>query len=70
MKIIFITPPTTLEDRYGTFKGSGSSMPSLGILMLAASKGTKVRIEADGEDAQEAIDALLELAKNKFNIKY
>ncbi len=42
----------------------------LGILMLAASKGSKVRIEAEGEDAQDAVDALLELARNKFLINY
>lgn len=42
----------------------------LGILMLAAEKGAKVSIEAVGDDAQEAIDAILKLAKNRFHIKY
>lgn len=42
----------------------------LGILMLAAEKGSKIRIEADGSDADEAVNAILELAKNKFNISY
>lgn len=42
----------------------------LGILMLAAEKGAKVSIEAIGEDAEAAIQALLKLAKNRFNIKY
>lgn len=42
----------------------------LGILMLAASKGTKILVEACGEDAEQAIASLLELAKNKFNIHY
>jgi phosphocarrier protein HPr len=42
----------------------------LGILMLAASKGSKILIEAEGEDAQEAIESLIELARNNFNIKY
>lgn len=42
----------------------------LGILMLAAAKGAKVEIEADGEDAKEAIEAVVELAQNKFNVKY
>lgn len=42
----------------------------LGILMLAASKGSRIRVEATGLDAQAAVDGILELAINKFNIKY
>lgn len=42
----------------------------LGILMLAASKGAKITIEAVGDDANAAIDSLLTLASNNFNIKY
>jgi len=42
----------------------------LGILMLAASRGAKVEIHAEGEDADEAVKAILQLAQNKFNIKY
>lgn len=42
----------------------------LGVLMLAAAKGSKIKIEAVGEDAKEAVKNLLKLAKNKFNIKY
>lgn len=42
----------------------------LGILMLAASKGAKVHVEAEGDDADGAVDAILKLAQNKFNIKY
>ncbi len=42
----------------------------LGILMLAAGKGAKIKIEAVGCDAKRAIEAILDLAGNKFNIKY
>ncbi len=42
----------------------------LGVLMLAATKGMKIRIEAEGEDAEAAIAALLELSLKGFNIKY
>lgn len=42
----------------------------LGILMLAAARGSKIRIEAEGDDAEAAINAILELARNKFNVKY
>ena len=42
----------------------------LGVLMLGASKGAKVRIEAEGEDAAEAIESIIVLAKHNFYIKY
>lgn len=42
----------------------------LGILMLAASKGSRIRIEATGIDAEAAVNSILNLATNKFNIKY
>lgn len=42
----------------------------LGILMLAAARGAKIRVEAEGEDAKEAVQSILALAKNKFYIKY
>lgn len=42
----------------------------LGILMLAAERGAKIVIEAAGDDAERAIDAIQRLAQNKFNIKY
>lgn len=47
-----------------------SAKSLLGILMLAAAKGAKVHIEAEGQDAEDAIKALLLLAENKFNVKY
>lgn len=42
----------------------------LGILMLAASRGSKIRVEAEGKDADKAVARLIDLAKNKFYIKY
>lgn len=42
----------------------------LGVLTLAAEKGAKIHVEAFGVDAQEAVDSILALAKNNFNIKY
>lgn len=42
----------------------------LGILMLAAARGARIRIEAEGDDADECVEALAELAKNKFHIHY
>lgn len=42
----------------------------LGILMLAATRGAKIEIEAEGADAEAAIAAIIGLARNKFNIQY
>ena len=42
----------------------------LGILMLAASKGSKIRVEAEGDDAEEAVETLIALSRCKFNVKY
>ena len=42
----------------------------LGILMLAANKGSRITVEAEGTDAEQAVDSILDLARNKFHIKY
>ena len=42
----------------------------LGILMLAAGRGSKITVEATGPDAQAAVDAVLALAQAKFNSRY
>lgn len=42
----------------------------LGILMLAAARGAKIRVEAEGDDATSAVEAIIDLSKNKFNISY
>jgi radical SAM superfamily enzyme YgiQ (UPF0313 family) len=36
LKILLITPPLGLAERYGDLAGAGSSAPSLGLLMVAA----------------------------------
>ena len=38
----------------------------MGVMMLAAGKGTSVLIEAEGADADKALAALQELIANKF----
>lgn len=45
-------------------KVNGKSI--MGVLMLAAAKGISIDIEADGDDAQEALDALGKLIEEKF----
>ncbi|UOD49410.1 HPr family phosphocarrier protein [Orrella daihaiensis] len=38
----------------------------MGVMMLAAGKGTTVQIEAEGGDAQQALDAIKGLFDDKF----
>jgi phosphocarrier protein len=38
----------------------------MGVMMLAAAKGTTVTIETNGADENEAMAALLELIRDKF----
>ena len=43
---------------------SGKSI--MGVMMLAAECGSVVAIRANGDDAQEAVDALAQLIRNRF----
>jgi phosphocarrier protein HPr len=38
----------------------------MGLLLLAASRGSKITITADGADAQDAVDALAGLVESGF----
>jgi phosphocarrier protein len=38
----------------------------MGVMMLAAGKGSRIAIETDGADADEALDALVTLIEDKF----
>ena len=38
----------------------------LGLLTLAAAKGTRLRLAADGEDEREAVDKLVDLVRSRF----
>ncbi len=39
----------------------------MGVMMLAAAKGSKVSLEIDGPDEQEAMTALVALIESKFD---
>ncbi|MCG8416127.1 MAG: HPr family phosphocarrier protein [Pseudomonadales bacterium] len=39
----------------------------LSLMMLAAVKGTMIRVIAEGEDEDEALKAILELINNRFD---
>ena len=72
-------PSTELVRCAATFKAqvtliyhdmAVSAKSLLGILMLAAARGAKIKIEAEGDDAEAAVKSIQNLARNKFNIKY
>lgn len=44
-----------------------SGVSIMGLMMLAASTGTEIEIEASGPDAKKAIDALNELVDARFH---
>jgi len=39
----------------------------MGVMMLAAGKGSRITIEADGADADNALAALAQLIANRFD---
>ena len=39
----------------------------MGVMMLAASQGTELVLEVDGEDEQACSDAIIELINNRFD---
>ena len=38
----------------------------MGVMMLAASQGTKLVVETEGEDAEPALQAIIELIASRF----
>ncbi len=38
----------------------------MGVMMLAAGKGSRITVETEGQDAEEALQALLKLIAERF----
>lgn len=38
----------------------------MGVMMLAAGKGSTIVVETDGDDEQQALEAILKLIADKF----
>ena len=38
----------------------------MSLLLLSADKGSKIKIRAEGSDASEAVESLVQLVRNKF----
>jgi phosphocarrier protein HPr len=65
----FVTLAQTFASEIKVFKDSkevnGKSI--MGIMMLAAAKGTMIELVVDGEDETSAMQQLIELINNKFD---
>lgn len=64
----FVHVANSFRSRIVVSKGSarvdGKSI--LGLLTLAAAKGTRIRVSVDGSDEAAALDALKKLVGNRF----
>ena len=58
----------TAEGSRDGLSASGDSI--MGLLMLAASKGTTIDVETSGPDAEKLADALAALVADKFGEGY
>lgn len=63
VKVIEDIKADVTVERIGQ-KVSGQSI--MGLMMLAAAKGTTIKVNASGPEAQAAIDALTLLVNSKF----
>jgi len=58
------------RSRISVIKEDGpeiNAKSSIDLLMLAAVAGTKLTLRAEGDDAREAVDALIRMIEEKFD---
>ena len=67
---VFVTQATKFKsDIFVIYNGVRVNAKSiLGLLILAVEPRAEITIEADGNDEKEAIEKLVALTKNKFNL--
>ena len=52
--------------KFGEEPGEADGKSVMQMIILAATEGTKIRIDAEGEDADQAVNKLVELFESKF----
>ena len=52
--------------KFGEEPGEADGESVMQMIILAATEGTKMRIDAEGEDADEAVQKLAQLFEDKF----
>jgi phosphocarrier protein HPr len=64
----FVTTSSQFESEIHVYRNermvNGKSI--MGVMMLAASKGTQIRVTADGSDAEQALTDIEALINNYF----
>ncbi len=77
-KGLHVRPATKLAETASRFRSridvikdedSVNGKSSIDLLTLAAEPGTRLLIRADGEDAQQAVDALSQLNLDRFGFR-
>ena len=65
----FVKIATSFDSNIDIQKGSRrvNAKSIMGVMMLAANKGSTITIHADGSDAEKSLDALEQLIKNRFD---
>lgn len=66
-KFVRIADQFTAEITVAKGETSVSGRSIMGLMMLAAAKGTQLKLCATGDDAVAALDALTELVARKFD---
>ena len=53
--------------RVGQIDGMVDGKSIMSVMMLAAGKGTTIKLEVDGKDQEQALAALIALIENRFD---
>ncbi|HOB35296.1 MAG: HPr family phosphocarrier protein [Firmicutes bacterium] len=63
---LFVQKANQFKSEISIVKGEKevSAKSIMGVMSLAVSQGTEITIKAQGEDAQQAVDALVELVES------
>jgi len=69
--ILFVETASQFSSNITVFKGGEEPYEADGksvmqMVILAATEGTPLRIQADGDDAAQAVDKLVALVESKF----
>ena len=65
-KLVSTTAPFRCQIRAGTNGRLVDAKSIMAVMMLAAGKGTALDLEFDGDDEQQAFDAVVAVINNRF----
>jgi phosphocarrier protein len=66
-KLVSTTATFRCQIRVGLNGRMVDAKNIMAVMMLAASKGTEINLECDGDDEQSAHDAVIALINNRFD---